>query len=112
MKNCRALGRRNELRVKKYYESQGFIVQLAPTSRKWQNNQDFFGLFDGVALRSGGLLRWFQCKTNRKPPLDVFADFAKKFVQTVEVVVVKPKGLAVVYVIEPIGTRYVTNVKI
>jgi hypothetical protein len=64
--NTRNKGRRNELKAKELLERLGYAVALTPMPQKFNKEQDFFGLFDIIAIGPGGV-RLVQVKTNRKP---------------------------------------------
>lgn len=60
--NAHAKGRKNELRTKKFFEKQGYLVELTKPT-KWQSD-DLFGLWDGIGISQRDVLL-FQCKTGR-----------------------------------------------
>jgi hypothetical protein len=64
--NNREKGRRNELKAKSLLEGMGYAVALTPMPQKFKTEQDFFGLFDIIAIRRKDI-RLVQVKTNRKP---------------------------------------------
>ena len=64
--NLTGKGRRNELKARKLLESQGWQVIKAKRSSKWDEEIDFFGLFDLCAYKDG-YFRWIQCKSNYCP---------------------------------------------
>lgn len=90
----RSRGMAVERLAQKELESQGYLVQRAPPSYRWNKQTDLFGLFDIIALKE--LLtvdlgkdreykrsvqrRYIQVKTNRrmynadKIPLQIFKD--------------------------------------
>ena len=79
MVNSRAKGHNTERRAKKELESIGWLVDKARGSMRWSKNNDFFNMWDLIAIR-GGILRFIQVKTNNKPKLDKFINWRNKWV--------------------------------
>ena len=77
--NARNKGRRTELFFKKQLEKEGYICELAKLSQKFQIHNDFFNLFDIIALK-GKYKKFIQCKTNHLPSKQ-WIEAAKKFKQ-------------------------------
>jgi len=86
--NTNNKGRRNEKKTEAWLQERGFIVQTTARSSYRGRNNDFFGLFDHIAVVEGGLTLsqddaaslgigymanqhaavFVQTKSNRKPP--------------------------------------------
>ena len=63
--NAYAKGGRNQRRAKRYYESEGYEVEIVRYS-KWAKNKDYFGLWDLIVVGEHDI-RFVQVKTNAKP---------------------------------------------
>lgn len=133
MTNSRAKGRKNELRVAKFYQQQpNTIVQLAPMSRKWQDNQDFFGIWDLMVKKldksqivpgeeAGAIDKtiintfWVQVKSNQKPPLEPFQTWCDRWCNKYEEAhlwVVRDRRTARLFVMKPNQEAVETEVKL
>ena len=77
-KGRKSKGRRNELKTKQFLEKNGWLVELVKGSTKYNTSVDFFGLFDGLAIKQG-LVMFFQVKSNRKCSLKPFKEFQEKY---------------------------------
>lgn len=66
MVNTRAKGRRSEMKAKAILEAAGYDVIVVKPARKFDTENDFFGLWDAIAVNSVGF-RCVQVKTNKKP---------------------------------------------
>lgn len=64
MASTRQRGRNTELKAKRYFEALGYAVQLAPMPMRWSTQNDFFGLWDLIAVSASEIL-FVQVKTNR-----------------------------------------------
>ena len=62
--NCTKKGNRRQLEARKKLESEGWQVIVAKRSSKWDEEIDFFKLFDLCAYQ-GGYFRWIQVKSNK-----------------------------------------------
>ncbi len=63
--NSRQKGKRNEDKARKILEADGWEVEIMPYTR--YHHQDFFNLWDLLAVKSGRT-KWVQVKSNRLPP--------------------------------------------
>lgn len=73
-------GRKHELEYKKILEERGYLVSLAPTPTKWNKEVDYFGLFDGMAIKEHEKPILFQVKTNSTGGvLKKLSNFAQKY---------------------------------
>lgn len=61
--NARRKGRRNELRAAAILREEGWQVELTRPNK--YGPEDFFGLWDLVAVRNCDEILWVQVKTNR-----------------------------------------------
>ena len=52
MASTRQRGRATELKAKRWYEAQGFQVQVAPMPTRWSRQNDLWGLFDLCCVRA------------------------------------------------------------
>lgn len=72
--SSRSRGNKFELEVKKMYEERGYLVERALAKLVWipgrkvpiSQSHDFFGLWDLVAVREGGLPIWIQVSTTNE----------------------------------------------
>lgn len=64
MVNRRQKGRRNEIKTRNALEAVGFDVILAPNPTKYSKQNDFFGLFDAIAI-SKNEVKLIQVKSNQ-----------------------------------------------
>jgi Holliday junction resolvase len=64
--NKRSKGMALERKAQKELEKEGWLVQRAPGSTKWNKQVDLFGLFDLMALRYEKI-KFVQVKCNRLP---------------------------------------------
>ena len=92
--NTRAKGFMRERQAEKMLIEEGWTVQRVKGSTMWNKNVDFFGLFDLIAIRprQTSLSATFdtqtmnqvlefkavQVKSNRKPKLDEYREFANR----------------------------------
>jgi len=77
MVNCYKKGYRNEVRAIKRLEQLGYVCWRAKITRFAKN--DFFGLFDVIAVKKGSPNVWVQVKSNRiqkktRDEIQAFAD--------------------------------------
>ena len=91
--NTYAKGRRTEKLAREWWETRGYAVWQAKITRHGSN--DFFGLFDLVALKKGYPNVWIQVKSNRCPKkvrneILIFCDKYFLVQQNVACVMVKP----------------------
>ncbi len=77
VKNRKQKGSRNELKCKHELEEQGYLVEKVRYGGKFMKSVDFFGVWDILALRNGNL-KFIQVKTNKKPVMKIFEEFAVK----------------------------------
>lgn len=75
MKNPKAKGNRAELELRRMLEEWGWKVERVKSGGKFAKSIDFWGLFDLIALR-GKYKKFIQVKSNRKPVLKSFKEFA------------------------------------
>lgn len=68
--------RRANQKVRKYFESCGFLVHIIHHSRF---SKDIFGLFDGFYIDPEGETVYFQIKSNKMPTLKPYKDFKEKY---------------------------------
>lgn len=68
--------RRVNAKLRKEWESKGWIVHFEPHTRF---HKDMFNLFDGVLLRPIDEPHFFQVKSNAWPKLKLYQDFVKKW---------------------------------
>lgn len=78
MVNTRAKGNRNQLKVIKYLEREGFLVDKVEKHGKFVKQKDMFGLFDLVAIRKGNILL-VQVTCNRNHPHKKFQEFSNMY---------------------------------
>jgi len=64
MSSTRSRGRATELKAKHWLERQGYEVQIAPMPTRWSRQNDFFGLWDLIAIKPDEIL-FVQVKMNR-----------------------------------------------
>ena len=94
MVNARAKGMRNELKAEKELISQGYLTYRVKGSTKFNKNVDIFGLWDIYCIKEKvgplnirincfvprrTIIKLIQIKTNQKPSLKPFKEFAKKY---------------------------------
>jgi hypothetical protein len=65
--NKRAKGNKYELKAQRELEREGFLVQRAPPSYRWNKQTDLFRLFDIIAVKKNTRTRYIQVKANRTP---------------------------------------------
>lgn len=115
--SARQKGSRIRLKVKKWFEAQGYLVDIVEKTSRFAKNKDLFGEFgdggfDLIAIGEGSLVL-IQVKTNRPDQPDYYIDFAKKYCNDVVECLVATwydrDGLRLQYY-EPEG--YVTDFKI
>jgi len=66
--NSRQIGRRTELKAKAWLEENGWKVCLTSMPQKFKKSQDFFGMWDILAVKKSKGQTWFkfvQVKTNQ-----------------------------------------------
>lgn len=80
MVNTRQKGRMYELLAKKKLEEAGWLVSLTDMPQKFKKSQDFFGLFDILAIKDG-TFRAIQVKYNCSWRKKVLTDL-KQFKET------------------------------
>jgi len=61
--NTTSKGNRRQLQARKTLEAEGWQVIKAKRSSKWDEEIDFYGLFDLCAYKDG-YFRWIQVKSN------------------------------------------------
>lgn len=71
----RSKGRRTELELAQLFEQAGWHTYLVPPPKKYNLTNDIFHLFDMIAIK-GKRKKWIQIKTNRKPVLKPFEEWA------------------------------------
>jgi hypothetical protein len=90
--NKRSKGRRNENRAKEELEREGWLVEQAKGSTRWNKQTDIFGLWDILAIKKVEIgidciptlkmvqkRRWIQVKSNKFPNLKPFIEFKEKY---------------------------------
>jgi hypothetical protein len=65
MINTYKKGNRNQQKAKKFYEGEGYAVEVVRRD-KWRKDQDFFGLWDLICVKHQDI-RFVQVKTNANP---------------------------------------------
>lgn len=68
----RAKGNRIERKAEDYWEEKGFITDKKPHTQ--YQDQDFFSLFDILAVKPGEKFKFIQVKTNGANGINKFAD--------------------------------------
>lgn len=76
----RAKGNRNRRKCINELESQGWAVEVVEKTSRFVKVKDLFGLWDLIAIQPNRT-KLVQVKTNKKPKLDDFKEFAKKYSQ-------------------------------
>jgi len=91
-------GYRSEVKAQKFYEDHGFIVQR--THRSKYNDNDFFGLFDLIALHKVEKPTFVQVKSNivTKEVIRTIAEFARDWNANYEIIVIRDRKEPVRYV--------------
>lgn len=64
--NTAAKGKRNEVKTERYLQERGYLVHS--TRRSARGGDDFFDLFDHIAVHTSGTILFVQTKSNRIPP--------------------------------------------
>lgn len=65
--NTAAKGRRNESKTARYLENLGYRV-ITTVRSSYKGSNDFFNLFDHIAVHETGTVLFVQTKSNRVPP--------------------------------------------
>lgn len=76
MVNTRVKGRKAEKELQAMLQSAGWDVLLTDMPKSWKKEQDFFSLFDIIAVKDK-YVRYIQVKCNRKPPLRDYTAWGK-----------------------------------
>jgi len=97
--NTRVKGQRAELKAQKELKEEGWFIERAPGSTKWNKQVDLWGIFDLVGLKKiDGVQKriWAQVKCNVKPSLKPFRKFKEDYCDendTVEIFVYKDRKM-------------------
>ena len=76
--NTRAKGNRARLTVKRYLESQGYLVSVVELTGRWIPVKDLYGLFDLMAVRCGDV-HFIQVTSNQPHSHSAFERFVEKY---------------------------------
>ena len=77
--NKRKKGRGNVRKAIKLLVSDGWFAECVEKTGRFVKQKDLFGLWDIVGVRPGFFPLFIQVKTNKKPNLEPFVEFLKKF---------------------------------
>lgn len=76
--NPKAKGYRTVAKCRKFYEGDGWKIANVEKTSRFIQEKDLFGLFDLIGIRKNEVI-FIQVKTNRKPKLTEYEEFAKKY---------------------------------
>jgi hypothetical protein len=80
MKHPRVKGNRVRRKCINLLESQGWAVEVVEKTSRFVKVKDLYGCWDLICLKTGRT-KFVQVKSNTKPKLDPFQEFALKYPQ-------------------------------